>query len=150
MILLFSRVRKTEVCLSWLKFWKCEKKANGVILWFLIDWLISHSFISFIADNDMRISTRVLTQTIRSVNVIRTWPFCCSGKWHWLETMRVTTKLTHFTKKNYINLQLSAIIFSFRAQKMLKCELTIQTVHRNSVWIRKPTRCHFLYSLFLF
>ena len=24
------------------------------------------------------------------------------------------------------------------------------TVHRNSVWIRKPTRCHFLYSLFLF
>ena len=24
------------------------------------------------------------------------------------------------------------------------------TVHRNSVWIKKPTRCHFLYSLFLF
>ena len=24
------------------------------------------------------------------------------------------------------------------------------TVHRNSVWIRKPTRCHILYSLFLF
>ena len=24
------------------------------------------------------------------------------------------------------------------------------TVHRNSMWIRKPTRCHFLYSLFLF
>jgi len=24
------------------------------------------------------------------------------------------------------------------------------TVYRNSVWIKKPTRCHFLYSLFLF
>ena len=24
------------------------------------------------------------------------------------------------------------------------------TVHRNSVWIKKPTRCHFLYSLFPF
>ena len=39
-----------------------------------------------------------------------------------------------------------------RAGELTNCKSDVWlTVHRNSVWIKKkPTRCHFLYSLFLF
>ena len=66
-----------------------------------------------------------------------------------LSCVRTLCKTNLRKGPQFWSLQTSSINTKFSALLICKSDVWF-TVHRNSVWIRKPTRCHFLYSLFLF
>ena len=63
------------------------------------------------------------------------------------------SRILHFRTYQYneVHIQLTENIFLYLSEcsEFNLLSYVWLTVHDNSVWIRKPTRCRFLYSLFL-